>query len=206
MKIGLLFGCFNPIHNGHVALANKVLNANLVDKVWFVPAFTNLNYKDTITIDGKLRYEMIKLAIANQVNMDVCDIEIKQKDQIFTYETLRMLSSSYNHTFYPILATDNLKTLDKWVRNREIMSNYKIIVAKRNQENIENIIENSDQLRRFKTSFIIMDGEPENDLSSTLIRNNINDKELIINSLDSKVHEFILKNLLYLGEEKNEGI
>ncbi len=130
-KIGILGGTFNPIHFGHLILAEEVREALKLDKVIFVP--TNLPpHKHNNILEGKYRYDMIKLAIADNKYFDVSDVETKRGGVSFTIDTLRLLRSRYKKTqLFFISGSDVLKYLPKWKDVDKILKIAKFVVANR---------------------------------------------------------------------------
>ena len=140
-RVGLLMGCFNPIHNSHIALAENILKEGLVDEVEVIPAKDNLNIKDVVITKAEDRLNMINLALAGKKSIKVNTVEIDSDRQLYTYETLKKVKE--DRELYLILGSDNLKNLDNWRNPEEILSNYKIIVTPRDSDNVEEIIENN---------------------------------------------------------------
>jgi len=198
-KIGLLLGCFNPVHNGHIELAKRVLQSKSIDEIWFVPSLTNLNPKDTNLISAEIRIEMLKKAIEMEPNMEICSIETTAIQQPYTFETLRYLREQYGHDFYPIIATDNLKTFNQWKNYDEILNKHFLIVAKRGDEDLDTIISADEALQQFKEKIIVIDGDAKYEISSTTIRNNIQDEERMSRYLNPEVYKYIKTNQLYGG-------
>lgn len=201
MKIGLLFGCFNPIHNGHLGMAKTLLNDNIIDKVLIIPAKININTKDSKLISDKFRYEMIELAISDLKNIEVSDIEIKRNEQNYTYQTvIELKEKSLNDELYLIIGADNLKKLNWWKNVDILLMNVKIIAINRGEENIQEIINNDDLLKKHKNRIITISSSKSNSISSTLVRNKIKNNEDVKDLIDEKVLEYIVKNNLYKGE------
>jgi len=158
MKIGLYFGSFNPIHNGHIGVAN--LAKSYLDKVWFVVSPKNPD-KD-ILLDENLRLEMVKNSISNYDSFDICDIEFSLDKPSYTYLTLRELKKLYNHDFYLIFGSDSYNNMDKWVGSEEVLNN-NFIVVKRNGD----IIKDLNRGDRIELDL-------DCNISSTMIRESVN--------------------------------
>jgi nicotinate-nucleotide adenylyltransferase len=115
LKIGLFFGSYNPIHTGHLIIANYMANHTTLDKVWLVVSPHNplKEKKDLIHIYDRL--EMAKLAIEDTENMMVSDVELKLPQPSYTIDTLTLLRELYpQHEFVLIMGSDNLKSFKKW--------------------------------------------------------------------------------------------
>jgi nicotinate-nucleotide adenylyltransferase len=173
-KIGLLMGCFNPIHNDHLELAESVLNQGLVHEVWFVPAKDNLNTKDSIMLSSEARLQMLRLAIKGNKKYKISQLELKSIKQNYTYQNLKKLKKQDNE-LYLIIGSDNLKTFDKWVNYEEILDNYFLIVAPRNNDDIETILNNNLRLKTYAYYQKIIEMHfNTKSISSTEVRKSLN--------------------------------
>lgn len=131
MKIGLFFGSFNPVHNGHLIIANYISQTTDLDKVWLVVSPQNpLKPKETLLRDRD-RLHLINLAIEDCKHLKASDIEFKMPKPSYTIDTLVYLAEKYpQHQFSLIMGSDNLVTLHKW-KNYEKLLAYPIYVYKR---------------------------------------------------------------------------
>jgi nicotinate-nucleotide adenylyltransferase len=131
-KIGLFFGSFNPIHVGHLLIANYMVEFTELDKLWFVVTPHNpLKIKNNL-LNDRQRLEMVRLAIDNNYKYGVSDIEFNLEKPSYTVKTLAYLSEKYSqHQFYLIIGSDNLQTFNKWKSYESILSNYKLLVYPR---------------------------------------------------------------------------
>ncbi len=193
MKIGIFGGSFNPPHKMHVDIALNLINKKYVDKVIYVPTGNQYKYKNNLVQD-KYRYEMLKIIANKYFNIDVSDYELK-KHVVYTCETLDYFKSKYpNDKIYFICGTDNLSYIDKWKNGLDILKNNKIIVIKRNIDNINKILK---KYNNYKDNIIVSDIE-ERDISSTQIRKCLKDKSReFLNLIDKDVLDYINKNNLY---------
>jgi len=132
MKIGILGGTFNPIHIGHLILAQEAMEKISLDKIIFVPAYLP-PHKDNSDIAGAgLRLEMVKLAIKGNKCFVVSDAEIKRDGRSYTIDTIKEFKKRYpQDELYFIIGSDLLKYLDEWKDLGEIISMVKFIVATR---------------------------------------------------------------------------
>ena len=184
MKIGIFGGSFNPPHNMHKNIALDLINNGYVDKVIYIPVGDNYNKKELISF--KDRYEMLSLMIEEYSNLDVSDIGSDINYQ-FTYQTLDYFKSINNKDLiYFICGTDNLALFDTWKRYEYILNNYKLLVIKRNHDDIEYLL---DKYKDYKDNIIITNVTPKV-LSSSFIRSNIDNKKVKEN-LDHKVYKYI---------------
>ena len=189
-KIGLFFGTFDPIHNGHLRIAKYITEEKLADKVWLV-----VTPENPIKVGSKIssfnhRFNMAKIATENYDNIIPSDLEVNLKKPNYTIDTLEYISNKLKDIeFSLIIGEDNYKIFDTWKDYKKIINKYKIFIYPRKgtlNENLHIINEN--------TMYI---GGPRIDLSSTNIRkiisNNSDPKDLISN----KVMEYINSNKLY---------
>jgi nicotinate-nucleotide adenylyltransferase len=132
MKIGLFFGSFNPVHNGHLMLANYMVQTTDLNKVWFVVSPHN-PLKDKKTLLGEYdRLNLINLAIENNPKLKASDIEFKLPQPSYTIDTLSYLKDKFpKHEFTLIMGSDNLTTLHKWKNYQQLIEQYPIIVYQR---------------------------------------------------------------------------
>ena len=129
MKIGLLFGSYNPIHIGHLIIANYMANHTELDKVWLVVSPQNPFKKYGDLINTYDRLEMARLATDNADNIQVSDVELKMPQPSYTIDTLAVLAEKYpQHEFALIMGSDNLVSLPKWKNYRLILRDYRIFV------------------------------------------------------------------------------
>ncbi|MCE2773092.1 MAG: nicotinate-nucleotide adenylyltransferase [Bacteroidetes bacterium] len=132
MKIGLFFGSFNPVHHGHMILANFMLEFTDLDKIWFVVSPHNpLKEKSSLLADHH-RLEMVTRAIGDHLNLKASDIEFRLPQPSFTINTLAHLSEKYpDIRFALIMGADNLQSLHKWKNYEQILEHYDIYVYPR---------------------------------------------------------------------------
>ena len=132
MKIGLFFGSFNPVHNGHLMLANYMVQTTDLNKVWFVVSPHN-PLKDKKTLLGEYdRLNLINLAIENNPKLKASDIEFKLPQPSYTIDTLSYIKDKFpKHEFTLIMGSDNLTTLHKWKNYQQLIEQYPIIVYQR---------------------------------------------------------------------------
>ena len=134
MKIGLFFGSFNPVHIGHLIIANYMATQTDLQQVWFVVSPQNpLKHKSTLARDRD-RLNMVEMAIEDNPLLRASDIEFKLPKPSYTIDTLTYLTEKYpQHQFVLIMGGDNLATLHKWKNYEQILRGYDIYVYKRPQ-------------------------------------------------------------------------
>ncbi len=132
MKIGLFFGSFNPVHNGHLIIANYIAQTTDLDKVWLVVSPQN-PFKVKETMLGEYdRLHLINLAIEENPYSKASDIEFKLPKPSYTIDTLVHLGEKYpQHEFALIMGSDNLASLHKWKNYEQLLKNYHFYIYKR---------------------------------------------------------------------------
>ena len=194
MKIGIFGGSFNPPHKMHKKIALELIKKHYVDKVIFVPTGNKYKYKNNLLSDN-IRLEMLKLMCIDNEKLEVSDYELKEH-VVYTYETLDYFKNKYkDDEIYFICGTDNLSYIDKWKKGEYILSNNKILVIKRNTDDINTLL---NKYKDYKDNIIVTDIK-ENEISSTKIREMIYNNKRAEVYLDKKVYLYIKENNLYKG-------
>ena len=188
-KIAILGGSFNPIHVGHLILANTVCEEFNLDKIIFVPCYIQplKSNKDFASADDRLA--MIKLAIQNNPKFELSDIEIKRKGKSYTVDTLKYFKQKYDDLYF-VIGADNIKDFHRWKEPDTILKLAKLIVT--NRGGIKQKIP-----QRLRGKIIFVCKIPDIEISSTLIRNNIRSNKSIKYLVPEKVEKYIIKNKLY---------
>lgn len=187
-KIGLFFGSFNPIHIGHLAIANYIVEFTEINQIWFIISPHNpLKEKATLLNDNQ-RFYMTNLAIEDDIRFKASNIEFNLPQPSYTINTLAYLKEKYpKNKFTLIMGGDNLKHLHKWKNYLEIVNNYQIFVYPR--PGIKPTIpENSD---------IILVDAPLMEISASFIRKAIKSGKNIRYFLPEKVYQYIDEMNLY---------
>jgi nicotinate-nucleotide adenylyltransferase len=190
MKTGLYFGSFNPIHNGHLAIANYLVDFTDINELWFVVSPQNpLKDKDVLAPDFH-RLEMVRRAIPyNEDRFMVCDIEINMPKPSYTIDTLKALEKKYHDKeFYVILGSDSIETITQWKDYETILNCYKILVYPRKGSDIVTLAN--------KYHFKIINA-PLVDYSSSIVRQKINQGEDVRELIPDCVLEYISDFGLY---------
>lgn len=193
MRIGIYGGSFNPPHNMHLKMATELIRQNLVDKVIFVP--TGSKYPKFGLASDMDRFEMIKLMIDGNPNLEVSDYELKES-QIYTYKTLDYFKNYYPECeIYFILGSDLLKDFKTWRNYEYILANFKILVTLRDTDKKEDL----EKIELPNRENIVYTNIKLSSLSSTEIREKVekDDIAFLKQNLDSEVLSYIRKNNLY---------
>lgn len=195
--IAVFGGAFNPPTVAHINFAKQILNKiDRVEKVIFVPVSTKY-HKSGLASDAD-RYNMLKCICDSEECLEVSSIELDSTRQLYTIETLRILKKRYpDKEIYFIIGTDNLKEIKAWYKADLLLQEFKIIVLERNEDIMENIIENDNFLKQYESSFIKLQHIEKMHISSTYIRKQIElgnpVDTLVPNQLIEKID--ILKNI-----------
>ena len=131
-KIGLYFGSFNPIHHGHMMLANYIVEFSDLNELWFIVSPENPLKKKADLLDDRERLELVRLATSGDERFKVCDIEFSLPKPSYTINTLTALSGQYpEDRFVMICGMDSLQGLPQWKEYEKILSNYELLVFPR---------------------------------------------------------------------------
>lgn len=189
MEVGLYFGTFNPIHIGHLAIANYMLEYSSLDQIWFVVTPHSPFKKKSTLLDDYLRLDLVNKAIEKYPNFRSSNIEFSLEQPSFTSRTLVELVEKYPmHQFSLIMGQDNLNGLNKWKNVDYILENHKIFVYPRPQ-NYKEI--------NFEKGEIEIVNAPLMDVSSTMIRNGIKGGKNLRAFLPGDLWDFIEKENFY---------
>jgi nicotinate-nucleotide adenylyltransferase len=191
MKIGLYFGTFNPIHVGHLIIANHMAEHADLDQVWMVVTPHNPLKKKSTLLDDYHRLQMVYLATEEFPKIKPSDIEFKLSQPNYTVNTLVHLQEKHpSYEFSLIMGEDNLKSLHKWKNYEAILAHHEIYVYPRLSIEAENLM--------FKDHpKIHMIDAPVVEISSTFIRDNIKKGKNVQPLLPNKVWEYIDHNNFY---------
>lgn len=196
-KVGIMGGTFDPIHLGHLVIANETLNIYKLDKIIFVPT-GNPPHKDGVSASPHDRYLMTVLAAASNEKFIVSDVEVNREDKSYSLETLKQFHKMYPDTeFYFITGTDEVMNLPNWYKPREILKLCKFIAVSRPGMDEEKVQAKVEEIRQDLNGRIDLLQVPMLQISSTEIRerfkNGISAKYLI----PEVVEQYIIKNKLY---------
>jgi len=201
MKIGLYFGTFNPIHVGHLIIANHMAEHADLDQVWMVVTPHNPLKKKSTLLDDHHRLQMVHLATEDFPKIKPSDIEFKLSQPNYTVHTLAHLQEKFpNHEFSLIMGEDNLKSLHKWKNFEVILAHHDVYVYPRISSQNDTILENEQappNLDLNNHSKIHMIDAPVVEISSTTIRNTIKKGKNVQPLLPHKVWDYIDHNNFY---------
>lgn len=185
-KIGLFFGSFNPIHIGHLILANYILEHSDMDELWFVVSPQNPFKEKKSLLKDHNRLDMVQLAVKNYLNMRASNVEFSLPQPSYTIDTLTYLHEKYpDYSFSLIMGEDNLAGLHKWKNAEALIKNHHIIVYPRIFEGEK---KDSELLQHENISLI---EAPVIELSATEIRDMIRTGKNVRPMLPPEVFEYL---------------
>ncbi|WP_138432360.1 nicotinate (nicotinamide) nucleotide adenylyltransferase [Winogradskyella algicola] len=185
MKIGLYFGTFNPIHIGHLTIANHLAEHSDLDQIWFVVTPQSPFKKKSSLLDNRQRYEMVYRATESYLKLKPSDIEFGLKQPNYTIDTLIYLEEKFpDYEFALIMGEDNLKSFHKWKNYELILENYSVYVYPRISEG------KTDTQFKDHPKIHHVDA-PIMELSSTFIRHSIKEGKNVRPMLPQSVWEYI---------------
>lgn len=194
MKIGLFFGSFNPIHVGHLIIANTVRGYTKLNQVWFVVSPQN-PFKTTKSLLPDVdRLRMVELAIEDNFDLRACNIEFGMPKPSYTVDTMAYLSEKYpQHQFSLIMGNDNLMHFHKWKNYKQILAYAGIFTYPRPNVNLEAMqeeIKNHPKIEMVEAPLL--------DISATFIRNCIKKEIPIKYMVHEKVEQYIYDRKLFI--------
>lgn len=197
--IGIMGGTFDPIHYGHLILAQYVLDNMKLDEILFVPSGISYLKSKRKVSDKMHRLNMTKLGIANNDKFELSTIEIDRTGNTYTVDTITELNDKYpNNTYYFIIGADSLFDLLKWKDHKRLLNICNFIVANRGATYTDKQL--NDEIHMLETTYhanITLVRIPDIEISSSEIRNRVKDKLSIRYLLPEKVEKYIDDNKLY---------
>lgn len=203
MKIGIMGGTFDPIHNGHLMLGKAALEAFGLDRVWYMPN-GNPPHKDisSIETDVKDRVEMVRLAISSYREFRLEPYEAKRKEVSYSYSTMEYFKGIYpEDDFYFIIGADSLFMIDQWVHPERIFPACTVLAAYRDEINTRHAME--EKIRELNDTYgarIRLLVTPLVRISSHELRKDVREGRSIESRVPKAVNDYILDNHLYVGE------
>ena len=168
-KVGLFFGSFNPVHNGHMIIANYILEFSELEQLFFVISPQNPFKEKVNLLEEYHRLALVREAIGDNDKFHACDIEFKMPKPSYTIDTLTYLKEKYpEKEFSLIMGSDNLQNFHKWKNSNQIIQNHKIYVYPRLGFQEKNF--------QIPKNIIIIDA-PLMEISATFIRNAVKEKK-----------------------------
>ncbi|HLB56816.1 MAG TPA: nicotinate-nucleotide adenylyltransferase [Coxiellaceae bacterium] len=198
MNIGILGGTFDPIHEGHITIADHVLKKFKLERVDFIPCFQPA-HRDQPIASAKDRLEMVKLAIKNHPEFIANDIEIKREGISYTVDTLQALQKQFpKNNYYLIIGADAFAKFDTWHEWEKMITIGNIIVVNRNDRatKVPKKVLDFIEKNKLVKNILFYDMHPIL-ISASQIRKDAAAGKEKINGLAQLVQEYILKNGIY---------
>ena len=197
-KVGIMGGTFNPVHNGHLTLAEEAFKQFSLDEVLFMPCGNAYMKADQRVESGETRAEMTALAIQDRPYFTLSTIEIERKGNTYTYQTLERLSKENPDTeYYFIVGADSLFHMTQWVFPERIFSDYCILAAIRDDKTVADMEEYIDLLSQKYNAHIYLMRTRHMLVSSSNIRRKVAAGESIEGDVPETVRLYIEKKGLY---------
>lgn len=183
MKVGLFFGSFNPIHTGHLIIANYFLEWGELDQVWLIVSPQNPLKQRAGLLDEKHRLYMANLAVEDNYKLRASNVEFHLPKPSYTVDTLAYLSEKYpDHTFILLMGSDNLDSIHKWKNYEILLRDYPIMVYNR---------PNHAEVKDFPGANIRYFNAPLLNISATFIRDAIRLGKDVRYLLPDKIYDYI---------------
>lgn len=192
MRVGLFFGSFNPIHIGHLIIANHILNESDLDKVWFVISPQNPFKQAHTLLNNYDRLHLVSKATENDPRMKASDAEFKLAKPSYTINTLSYLKEKYaTYQFLIIMGSDSFQNLNKWKNYETIINEFQLFIYKRPGFEIVNNI---------NANMVTMDA-PLLDISATYIRELVRQNKSIKYLVPENI-ELEIQNNVFFRQKK----
>jgi len=196
MKTGLYFGSFNPVHSGHLIIANHLLNFTELDEVWLVVSPHNPFKKQQNLADGYDRLHLVELAIGDNERIRPSQIEFELPVPSYTIDTLTHLGERYpENEFSLIMGSDNIQGFHKWKNYDMILSHYHIYVYQR-PGHVSDLYQDHDHVHYLEAPLL--------EISSSFIRKLIREGRSVRYLVAEKVYKYLMNSNLYREEIKDQ--
>ena len=197
MNIGIFGGAFNPVHNGHIALAKHYIRSLDLDKLILIPTAVPPHKSGDNLVDGVHRVAMLRLATADIDCCQVSTIELERKGKSYSYDTIRQLKKVYpTDKIFMIIGSDQYFYFQNWYRADDILDMVTVVTAAREDNEYADLIEYRALQPNMKNS--IVSNFDVLQVSSTQIRKRIAAGESIENLVPRSVNEYIKEHGLYV--------
>lgn len=199
MKIGIMGGTFDPIHNGHLMLGRYARDLFNLDEIWFMPNGNPPHKADeSIESQTKHRVEMVGLAIQEEKQFVLELYEVNRKEVNYSYLTMEHFKEIYpEHEFYFIIGADSLFTLEKWKCPDRLLKTCVVLAAYRDGKSQEEMESQIEYLNQKYSADIRLLNTPDVDISSTEIRDRLKEDAYIRSIVPSAVYHYIMENHLF---------
>lgn len=202
MKIGIMGGTFDPIHNGHLMLGEYAYREFQLDEIWFMPN-SNPPHKASESIESqtKNRVEMVEKAIQGIEYFTLQRYEVDNTDVNYSYKTMQHFNQVYpEHEFYFIIGADSLFNMEKWVHPEILLKSCKMLAAYRDEKSTDEMLAQIQYLNEKYDAEIYLLNTPNVDISSSDIRRMIKEGTTIQGLVPESVFQFIEEKQLFRDE------
>lgn len=203
MKIGILGGTFDPIHNGHLMLGRVAYHEFHLDEIWFMPN-GNPPHKSTTTIESMTghRVEMVEKAIQDCSYFKLELFEVNHQGISYSYQTMECLQEQYpEYEFYFIIGADSLFSLEKWKHPQRFLEICTVLVAKRDKKTTCEMADEIAYLQKKYHARIELLEMPAIDIASHDIRRMVKEGKSICNMVPDAVERYITQEKLFKDDE-----
>lgn len=198
MRIGILGGTFNPIHFGHLIIAEQALSEFKLDQVLIMPSGNSYLKKDMKMPEAEVRLLMARLAVSDNPSFSVSDMEIRRGGNTYTADTIEELNSLYpDDALFFITGADALHEMKKWVTPERIFSGCTVITSVRNNEGLSELNKDIDFYKEHYDAKIELLHTTNIDISSSMIRELIKNGRSVRYYVPEAVRRFIYEQHLY---------
>jgi nicotinate-nucleotide adenylyltransferase len=200
MKIGVLGGTFDPVHNGHISMAEEAYKSLGLTEVMMVPAWQPMSKPNEVITPAEQRLEMLMLAIAGKPYLKISTIEIERKGPSYTVDTIDELGQMYGREYnlYFILGWDSLALLTTWHEPKRLIKKCILVTVPRPGYIKPDLKELENDIPGITEKVIFLE-KPRIDISATTIRGMVGMGEKIDSLVPKAVEEYIRKNKLYIS-------
>lgn len=198
MKLGILGGSFDPIHNGHLLMAQYALEELRLDQVIFLPAFYPPHKLRGALSSYEHRIKMLEIAFDKREDFIISPLESKREGPSYTYDSLKIFSENHPGVeLYFLIGADSLMSLEKWYRSEDLLKEFSFGVAPRPGKSREEIMLTIDKLKQNYGARIYLLESPYVEISSSLIRSRRRLGKSICYHLPQAVEAYIYEEMLY---------
>ncbi len=198
MRIGVFGGAFNPVHNGHVKLAESFLERLSLDKLLIIPTAVPPHKTAAGLANEKNRLDMLSLAFKNIEKAEISDLEFKRSGKSYTFDTIAEIRNIYRYDeLFLIIGEDQFLSFDKWYRYRDLLSQTVLCTAARTENKRQEIERFAAVLLNGKSNYYLADFAPVI-VSSSEIREKLKKGQDVSALLPEQVYSYIKENRLYV--------
>ena len=188
MKIGLYFGSFNPVHTGHLIIANHVAYNTDLDKVWIVVSPRNPLKPSAGMLNEYDRLHLVQLAIEDEPKLKASNVEFSLPRPSYTIDTLAYLTEKFpTHQFSVIMGSDSFENISRWKNYRQLLDNFPVYIYRRPGHEVK---------EGMQGKITVLDA-PFLAISASMIRNCVKEGKSIRYLVPDKVFEYIMTNNYY---------